>query len=185
MMALPVHYSSYFLILGLALPLSAHAADDGLFDSHFAKIQNGTPCYARTYDAAHLQDHPNQKVRRIEFDMTDKNANGNANTADNFELGFGVMSVTSSDWYTGSAICKTAGAVVDCFLEGDGGRFRLSAEKNGALKLETGDYGLAFEGAKDTLELPAEDKDDKVFILSPAPHAECEAATADMKTPDE
>jgi hypothetical protein len=178
-------------LLTAALAVSAalhpsHAADStSIFDTHFAKVQNGAPCYARAYDDAHLKAHPNQRIRRIEFDMAVKNPDGNPNGAENFELGFGVMTAVSPDWYTGSAICKAAGEAADCFLEGDGGRFRLTPDKGGALKLEAGEYGLAFEGAKDTLEISATDSDDKVFILAPSDRAECEAATADVKSPEE
>lgn len=185
-----MNYSRTLAPLCLAAVLTsastAGAADaGGLFDSHFTKIAGGTPCYARTYDDAHLKDHPKQQVKRIEFGMSKTNPDGVANTPENFELGFGVQVTRSPEWYTGVAICKEGGDTVDCFLEGDGGRFRLTADKDGALKLETGDYGLAFEGARDTLELSDKTGDDKVFILTPSAHAECEAATVEVKPPEE
>ncbi len=180
---------SNLLMAGCALALSSGgaAAEDSLFNSHFAKIAGGTPCYARTYDEAHLKDHPKQQVKRIELDMVKANPDGVANTADNFQLGFGVQVTRSPEWYTGVAICKDGGEAIDCFLEGDGGRFKLTADNDGALKLETGDYGIAFEGAKDTLELSGKDGDDRVFIVAPSNQAECDASTAEVKQkqPDE
>ncbi len=172
------------LLLVASAPV-AQADDAGLFDSHFAKVAGGTPCYARSYDDAHLKAHPKQQVKRIEIDMTRANPDGVVNTAENFDLGVGVQVTRSADWYTGAAICKQAGDAIDCFLEGDGGRFRLTADKDGALKLEAGDYGLAFEGAKDFLEL--KDSDDHVFIVAPSDRSACDAATADVKRtqPDE
>jgi len=67
------------------------------------------------------------------------------------------------------------------FLEGDGGNFTLTAAEGGALRLETGETGLAIEGAEDFIELPRDQSDDKVFVLAPAPHSACEEATADVK----
>ncbi|MEQ1716122.1 MAG: hypothetical protein ABL907_09085 [Hyphomicrobium sp.] len=157
------------------------AADDAptLYQSHFAGLANGTPCYARSYTAEHLKAHPEQKVRKIELDMDRTNAAGKPMTEEAMELGFGVQLKTSPEWYTNVAICKSAGAEIQCFLEGDGGRFRLTAAEDGALKLETGDYGIAMEGTKDFIDLPGDKGDDRVFLLYPAPQSECDAATAD------
>ena len=156
-----------------------------LFQTHFAGVQDGAPCYARSYDAAHLKAYPAQRVAKIEIDMAKKNPDGTPITEDFIQLGFGLQLKSSPEWYGNVANCKSAGAQIDCFLEADGGKFTLSAAEGGALKLETGSYGLAFEGAKDAIELPGDKGDDRVFILSPAPRAECEAATADVLKMDE
>ncbi len=56
-----------------ALSLGASAATAGdIYARYFAGADRGKPCYARSYDAAHLLAHPKQKVRRIEVDF-DKN----------------------------------------------------------------------------------------------------------------
>lgn len=175
-------WMAVFAACGLGISTACAEDTQSLFDSHFAKVADGAPCYARTYDDTHLAAHPKQTVKRIEFAMNKSNPSGNANTAANFELGFGVQVTKSPEWYTGLAICKDTGGAIDCFLEGDGGRFRLTAaNKDGALKLETGDYGLAFEGANDGLEISGTEGDDKVFVLTPRAHAACEAAAFDVK----
>lgn len=162
---------------------SSALAGETLFESHLAKVNGGTPCYARIYDEAHLKAHPQQRVKAIEFEMTKENASGTPNTAENFELGFGIKTTRSAGWYTGLAICKDNGAAIDCFLEGDGGRFSLTPDQDGAMRLATGDYGIALEGDKDVLELSGTEGDDKVFILTPTERPVCEAATGAADTP--
>lgn len=170
-------------ITAVALALAASAPDvpaetaSIFFDQAFATAQGGTPCYGRTYDEAHLKSHTQQTVRAIEIDMAQSNASEIANTPERFELGFAVMTRKSAEWYGGVAICKAAGDQAECFLEGDGGKFKLTSAADGAVRLETGGYGLAFEGTKDFIELSGKDGDDRVFLLNPG-RAECDAAEA-------
>ena len=158
----------------LAAP-SAQAADD-FFTTVFAKAQGGTPCYGRTYDDAHLKSHSQQTIRRIEIDMDKADANDRLNTSENFELGIAVMTTKSSEWYGNAAYCKGGAQSAECLLDGDGGRFKLTAASDGAVRLETGDYGIGFEGEKDFIELKADSGDDRVFVLKPG-RTECDAAT--------
>ena len=155
----------------------AQAADDDFFTAIFSNVQNGKPCYGRTYDGAHLKSHPTQKVRRIEIDMDRMDANERVNTAERFELGIAVMTTNSSEWYGNAAICKAGSNSAECFLDGDGGKFKLTASKDGAVRLETGDYGIGFEGEKDYIALSGTNGDDRVFLLKPG-RAECDAASA-------
>lgn len=161
-----------------AVAAGAFGGTPALFDTHFANVQGGTPCYARTYDEAHLKAHPKQTVKAVELEMERTNPDGTVNTAQNFELGFGVQVTRSSEWYVGLAICKDSGGAIDCFLEGDGGRFQLTADKDGALKIATGDYGIVLEGSKDVVELSGTEGDDKVFLVAPAERSVCDAASA-------
>ncbi len=159
----------------IVVPTSSGAIASDFFDVAFAGTQGGTPCYGRTYDDAHLKSHPEQLVRRIEIDMDKTDANDRVNTAERFELGMAVMTKTSSEWYGNAAICKAVADSAECFLDGDGGKFKLTAADDGALRLETGDYGIGFEGEKDFIELKATSGDDRVFLLKPG-RDECDAA---------
>lgn len=165
-------------VLSMA-PLAARAGGGDnkstFFDAVFANAQGGTPCYGRTYDDAHLKAHPEQKVRRIEIDMDKTNANDRVNTAENFELGMAIMTTKSSEWYGNAAFCKAADQSAECFLDGDGGKFKLTAADDGAVRLETGDYGIGFEGEKDFVEFSGSSGDDRVFLLKPG-RDECNAA---------
>ena len=164
----------------------AHAAEPAgnFFDTYLANVQNGTSCYGRTYDDAHLKAHGEQKVRRIEIDMGKSNTPERENTAESFELGIAVMTRSSTEWYGQVALCKAAATSADCSLEGDGGLFTLTPANDGALRLETGSYGISFEGEKDFLELSATTGDDRVFILKPG-REECDAAGAHFKADQE
>lgn len=151
-------------------------AGDDFFVTIFANAQGGTPCYGRTYDDAHLKAHPEQKVRRIEIDMDKTDANERENTAERFELGIAVMTTKSSEWYGNAAYCKAGAESAECYIDGDGGKFKLTAAGDGAVRLESGDYGIGFEGAKDFIELKGDSGDDRVFVLKPD-RAECDAAS--------
>ena len=176
----------FTIILGLLLGLSLPAAADpaALFNTYFGKAQDGNVCFARTYDNAHLEKHPAQKVQIIEIDMTKDNASGKPNTPESFDLGFGLKTASSPDWYGQAAICKTEADTFSCFLQGDGGSFHLKPDGPNALRLETGDYGIAIEGSKDALTLDGKSGDDKVFILIPS-RSECDAASAFFNTKNE
>ena len=95
---------------------SAFAETPALFETHFANVQGGTPCYARTYDEAHLKAHPKQTVKAVELEMERTNPDGTVNTAQNFELGFCVQVTRSADGYVGLAIWEDSGGDIDCFL---------------------------------------------------------------------
>lgn len=168
--------------VGLLACSGVQAGEASLFASHFESVAQGEPCYARVYTAEHLKAHPDQHVGAIELDMLKVNASGNPITEENIELGFGLKLKDKPDWYTGLAICKGAGAQIDCFLEGDGGSFTLSAAGGGSLKLATGETGIALEGAEDVVEIAGDKGDDRVFVLAPAARAVCAAAAAAGKT---
>lgn len=154
----------------------ADAPKSPFFDTVFATAQDGKPCYGRTYDDAHLKSHPSQKVRRIEIDMDKTDSNERANTAERFELGIAVMTTKSGEWYGNAAYCKAAEQSAECYIDGDGGKFKLTAADDGAVRLETGDYGISFEGEKDFIELSGTGGDDRVFLLKPG-RDECDAAS--------
>jgi hypothetical protein len=163
-------------ILPQDLTRAAPATSDDLFNQYFANVLDGAPCYARTYDEAHLKTHGTQRVRSIEIDLSKANSDGTPNAADRFELGFALMLKTSPEWYGQAASCKTSDAGFECFLEGDGGVFRLTPGDGGGLRLETGENGIALEGS-DAIELSGKAGDDRAFDLAPAKD-ECEAAAA-------
>ena len=166
-----------------SLTVAATAAET-LFDTYFASKANATACYGRSYDDAHLKAHPEQTVQRLEIDMTKANADGKLNTAERFELGFAILLKTSSEWYGQNAICKTSASAMECYLEGDGGLFKLMPADGGGLRLETGDYGIAIEGSHDALQLSGKDGDDRVFLLN-ASRGECDAAATSFKSESE
>ena len=71
----------------------------------------------------------------------------------------------------------------ECFLEADGGLFRLTPTDGGGLRLKTGETGLALEGS-DAVELSGKSGEDRVFDLVPSKE-ECEAATTFFESGNE
>jgi hypothetical protein len=157
--------------------LSVIAAPDDLYDRYFGNVLAGPPCFARTYGDTHFKTHTTQRVRSIEIDLSKVNSDGRPNTADHFELGFALMVRTSAEWYGQAASCNTGDNAFECFLEGDGGLFRLTPLANGGLRLETGEAGIALEGESDTIELSGKSGDDRIFDLVPSKD-ECDDARA-------
>jgi hypothetical protein len=173
---------SFLALSGLGLtPALAEdpPAKGNFYEQYFSGLKHGKLCYGHTYDDAHLKEHAEQRVRSIEIDMTKENTSGVANQPERFELGFGLMLRTSPEWYGQAAICKASDSSADCYLEGDGGLFKLTPA-DGGLRLETGDYGISLEGSKDFMSLSGTEGDDRVFLLKPS-REECAAASADFK----
>jgi hypothetical protein len=158
------------------------ATSDDLFDNYFANVLDGRPCFARSYDESHLKAHQGQRVRKIEIDLSKNNADGTPNSADRFALDFAVMLTTGTEWFGQAASCKTDDADFECYLEGDGGIFRLTPRKDGGLTLESSDDGISIEGSNTEIQLSGHDgDDDRVFDLVPSKE-ECQAASAYLST---
>ncbi|MET0408180.1 MAG: hypothetical protein ABW006_07400 [Hyphomicrobium sp.] len=157
--------------------LAMAATSDDLYNNYFANVLDGAPCFARTYNEKNLKDHPGQRVREIEIDLTKSNADGTPNTADRFELSFALILTSGPDWYGQNASCKTNDTDFECYLEGDGGVFRLTPQKGGGLRLETGEAGISIESSDVEIDLPGKDGIDRVFDLSPSKQ-ECQSASA-------
>jgi hypothetical protein len=161
------------------------ATSDSLYDNYFANVLGGTPCFARTYDPVHLQDHPEQRVKEIEVYLSKSNSDGMPNSPDRFALDFALMTRSGPDWYGQSARCKTNDADFVCFVASDGGVFTLTPQKDGGLRFEAGDSGISVEGsdADDGFEISGKANADQAFDLIPS-HAECQSASA-MFQPDD
>ena len=154
---------------------------DSLFETYFSKAAGGKPCYARQYTADHLTKHPRQQVVVIEIDFQPANPDGAPNTANGFELGFGVQKRGGPEWFTNSGYCKAQAGRFACGLEGDGGQFTLRPASRGRLRLDLTGDGMAIEGANSVFEFGGKQSDDNIFLLSPADRPVCDAATADVK----
>ncbi len=147
------------------------------FATYFGAAKDGLTCWARTYDAAHLDQHPDQKTKSIAIDVARTKTGGEANTPESFEIGFALKVQASPEWYGQAGVCKSEGQGFSCLLEADGGLFHLTPEAPDALRLETGDYGISIEGGKDFVTLGGKSGDDKVFLLQKS-KTECDEANA-------
>jgi hypothetical protein len=154
-----------FLTLLVASPA---LAADTFYDTHIAKRDGETPCYARTYDAAHLAAHPKQVVRRF---FTIANGGEGSDGRGGFYLTFGFVMRDSDEHFAGDAYCKPKGDGAVCHAEGDGGSFTVSPRSDGLL-LTVGDF-LALEGSE-TFSTNLAESDDREFRLYRSPAAECD-----------
>ncbi|WP_409559965.1 hypothetical protein [Hyphomicrobium sp. MC8b] len=152
------------------------ATSDELFNTYFGNVLGGLPCFAQTFDDRALNANPQQRVRKIEIDLAKTNSDGTPNTPDRFTLGFAVMLASGSDWFGQRANCQTNDDDFECYLESDGGIFRLSPQKTG-LKLVTGDDGISVDDGDSEVELSGKDGIDKTFDLVPSKE-ECQDAAA-------
>lgn len=118
-------------------------------------------CYARSYSAAHLADHPNQLVTDI------------ALTPDRASPALGELRLILelrlrglAETLVATAYCDPAPATaLDCKLEGDAGGFTVTPAKGDALTVTVGPFGMHFEGVRDFIEIRADRGDDRVFRL--------------------
>lgn len=147
------------MLLAAAMATPASAA--GLGDL-FADL--GT-CYARHYDDAHLRAHPEQRVGSIYLFAGDHSDEPGRNHFDAV-LDFG-FALRDGETYAAVAYCDAG----SCSLEGDMGGFTVSAAKDGALRIEIGEF-VEIEGAAGTSGNLA-DSDDRVFLIYPARPAAC------------
>jgi len=154
-----------------------------IYTRYFAEVGGGKACYARSYDRAHLNAHPTQTVRRIEvdFDKDRRDDNATKNTPADFQASFAFMLKRSDMWYGQEAFCQVAADHFNCYLDADGGKFRLTPEGDG-LRLEvTGGGGgtdqIVVEGT-DWGMFGTPDSGDRVFILRRADRKLCNAANS-------
>ena len=178
--------SRIFPVMAVALLTSHTVQADSIYDRYFGKTENGKPCYARSYDAAHLKKHPKQTVQRIEVDYDVKEGDTDRpNSASYFEIGFSFMLKHSKTWNGDAAYCKTANGFFDCTLDADGGAIHLTPQGD-ALRLDVINRG-GVDKNKDQISVEGEDGfagfgkpggDDLAFVLSRADRAQCDAASA-------
>lgn len=167
-----------FAILGLFVG-AASPAFAGDYETWLARKPGSVACYARTYDAGHLAAHPRQKVRAIAFDFEARRADAEGNTPLRFLVGLGVRLKNKPDWYANAAYCgETPQGGFDCFLEGDGGRFRLVTTGPVMKMVLAGEINI--EG-DDFISFGGKGSDDNVFLLPEASKSVCDAAIAPLR----
>jgi hypothetical protein len=122
-------------------------------------------------------------VRRIEvgFDQERRDDKATKNTPGDFQASFGFMLKRSTEWYGQELFCKGVADHFDCYLDADGGKFRLTPEGSGLRLQITGGGGgtdqIVAEGT-DWGEFGARRSDDRVFILRRAERKLCNRAEA-------
>jgi len=157
----------FFLIAGLILAIVASAAQaEPVFQRLTGSNQHRDQCFARFYDAQHLQRHPRQRVIRFRL-RRDRNGPDDVNNPARFTVAMGFRTTDRRELFEVHGICTTRGAIAECGGEGDAGSFRIAlAGQNLQVEIER----LELEGSGPDLAA----SDDRVFLLRPAPPKECE-----------
>ena len=147
-------------ILAVTLLLAGPAQAENVLYSHFGNdaLPSGG-CFARSYSKAHLADHPDQLVTDISLSISPLSKGGKTPTLMVF-----VKMRGDPYYYSESATCKIKGLGLNCHIEGDGGSFVLTGEKDGVLRLTVGTGGIGFEGDK-FVEISGTQGDDRAFLI--------------------
>jgi hypothetical protein len=152
------------LLLAAASPV--HAAET-FYDRYVIGADGIPPCYARTYTAEHLAEHPRQKV--TQFFLT-ASAVDDGRPPRSFDMGFGFRLKGSSDLFAAMAACVAKGDGATCVVEGDGGGFTLTPRPDGLLV--TVEERLEVEGME-SFSPNLHDSDDREFRLYASAPEEC------------
>lgn len=163
-----------FLFSGVAAPALA----DQPLTRHFGAMNS---CYARTYSAAHLADHPKQQVTAIRLDHFPRHSGpfGADNKpliypeAPEIVVNLGVTLRGSDDTHSATGFCWPEGDGMSCGLECDGGRFNL-VDRSGSKLLITGGSDIYFHDCDAGDTVLSRDPDDKSFLLTRLPDAQCQ-----------
>jgi len=152
--------AAFLTIVGACGPARAQS----LYDT----LTHDGACFARTYDEAHLREHPNQTVTHFFLGDPGSDWAGSQSPA-HYNVAFGFQVLGGADTYSGIAICEPRGPLAACDIEGDGGSFTV--ERNGAglrIRLER----MQVEGMQDfSPDLAL--RDNRVMLLRPAQSSAC------------
>jgi hypothetical protein len=145
-----------FVILAGSLSAGAESPQDQMFP-------RADSCYARSYGALHLANHPAQRVTRfalspdflsaaprlaLELRLQLRGANGGA--------------------FEAYAVCENDGdRALYCGMEGDAGAFQITPAKNRAILITVSRDGMTFENEGGFATLERKAGDDRSFVLRP------------------
>ena len=122
----------------------------------------GDLCYARTYGALHLGQHPEQRVTR--FSISPDFVTAAPALALELRLD---MRGNGGGAFTAYAVCENEGDVLYCAMEGDAGGFQISPARNKSILVEVSSLGMSFENEGGFTTLERNRGDDRSFLLRP------------------
>lgn len=120
-------------------------------------------CYARSYSATHLADHPAQRVTDFalspDFSFADPGLT--------VRLDLRLRGVPGGA-FEGYAYCENEAGHLYCGMEGDAGGFQIDPAKGGAILVSVSSHGMSFENDTGFATLERNAGDDRTFLLRPA-----------------
>jgi hypothetical protein len=122
-------------------------------------------CYARSYGAAHLAQHPEQRVTR--FSITPDFVTASPALAVELRL---QLRGTGGGAFAAYAVCENNGDdTIYCAMEGDAGGFQITSARNRSILVQVSSLGMTFENEGGFTTLEQNTGDDRSFILRPTP----------------
>ena len=161
------------------IPIAASPVSAGELDDFVAAEDGAVSCWSRTYDEAHLADHPDQMVSALTFGVS--YMAGTAEFAEQYTFWLEATLRDGASGYT-TGPCNSYDGKMWCGVECDGGGIYVEARADGdvLIDLETHGYirmsgscGSSDEKGITALEAG---KDDKLFLLRPTDTKSCKAA---------
>lgn len=119
-------------------------------------------CYARSYSAVHLADHPAQRV-------TDIAIRPDFSTADPFLPVYLTLDLRGvpGGAFEGYAACENEADHLYCAMEGDAGGFVITPANGGSILISVSSLGMTFENGTGFATLERASGDDRSFLLRP------------------
>jgi hypothetical protein len=124
-------------------------------------------CFARTYDAAHLKQHPKQTVRSVLFQVRYHRHDPEKETPEgqrNYYFGMAAKVRGQKKTLYASGECVPGPGKIRCGVECDGGGVDLQRDA------KTGGIVISFDRLNDRIRMTVgcdADEDDKTFDLTP------------------
>lgn len=124
-----------------------------------------TICYARSYTASHLAEHPAQRVTDIQL-VVDRS--GIAKPLLGLSVRVSLRGVPGGQ-FEALAVCENnGGSTLYCAMEGDAGGFTVKPAQSGSVLVQVSSYGMSFENDRGFEMLERDAGDDRSFLLHPA-----------------
>lgn len=168
------------LAAGPALPQPVPVGEEGALAELLAPEPGASICYARTYDAAHLERHPDQQVTAVQFRLEYFKHDPNEYFSEgqrNYYFSMGVNLRDRSGMLSTGGECRAGEGTIWCGVDCDGGGVLLKREGADAILIDLESTGRIVMagcggGEGDSMELTP-GLDDKLFRLERAGAEAC------------
>ncbi len=169
-----------------AIPGALQPGQEGILGELLAPEPGKRICYARSYSADHLKAHPKQKVTEMRFRLTYFEHERSEDLPDgqrNYYFELAAKRRGEGKLLRSLGECLPNKDSISCFVECDGGGVRVHQRDDNRVLINFGDYGRIRMAESCGEEEPDEaagvdlepGADDKEFLLSKLPDAECPA----------
>jgi hypothetical protein len=121
-------------------------------------------CFARTYQAAHFEQRPDQRVKTMAL-FQHPNV---AADAGQIAIGMQVTFVDMPGNFVGSAMCVDTAEGMSCEMTRTAGKFALDRGDDGAVRITVASGGITLASQGTSSDIMPTATTPKVFLLKPA-----------------